>query len=108
MERYLNGETDFTVEEIKKAIRKGALTGKFFPVICGSSYKNKGVQPLLDCVNDYLPSPVDVPPVKGTNPNTGEEVFRKASNAEPFCGLFFKVPTYPFLRYLTIFLLFSG
>ena len=108
MERYLNGETDFTVEEIKKAIRKGTLTGKFFPVICGSSYKNKGVQPLLDCVNDYLPSPVDVPPVKGTNPNTGEEEFRKPSNSEPFCGLIFKVQTDPFVGKLSFFRIYSG
>ena len=108
MERYLNGETDFTVEEIKKAIRKGTLTGKFFPVICGSSYKNKGVQPLLDCVNDYLPSPVDVPAVKGTNPDTGEEVHRKASNNEPFCGLIFKVQTDPFVGKLSFFRIYSG
>ncbi|MDY3911478.1 MAG: GTP-binding protein, partial [Elusimicrobiaceae bacterium] len=108
MERYLNGETDFTVEEIKKAIRKGTLTGKFFPVICGSSYKNKGVQSLLDCVNDYLPSPVDVPAVKGTNPDTGEEVHRKASNNEPFCGLIFKVQTDPFVGKLSFFRIYSG
>ena len=108
MERYLNGETNFSVEEIKKAIRKGTLTGKFFPVICGSSYKNKGVQPLLDCVNDYLPSPEDVPAIKGTNPNTGDTEERKASNKEPFCGLIFKIQTDPFVGKLSFFRIYSG
>ena len=108
MERYLNGETNFSVEEIKKAIRKGTLTGKFFPVICGSSYKNKGVQPLFDCVNDYLPSPEDVPAIKGTNPNTGETEERKASNKEPFCGLIFKIQTDPFVGKLSFFRIYSG
>ena len=108
MERYLGGETDFTEKEIHAAIRKGTLTGNFFPVICGSSYKNKGVQPLLDCVNLYLPSPEDVPAVKGTNPDNGEEVTRKADNKEPFCGLIFKVKTDPFVGKLSFFLIYSG
>ena len=77
MERYLGGETNFSVEEIRAAIRKGTLTGKFFPVVCGSSYKNKGVQPLLDAVCYYLPSPLDVPAVEGTNPDTGEKITRE-------------------------------
>ena len=108
MERYLGGETDFTEKEIHAAIRKGTLTGNFFPVICGSSYKNKGVQPLLDCVNLYLPSPEDVPAVKGTNPDNGEEVTRKADNKEPFCGLIFKVQTDPFVDKLSFFRIYSG
>lgn len=108
MERYLGGETDFTEKEIHAAIRKGTLTGNFFPVICGSSYKNKGVQPLLDCVNLYLPSPEDVPAVKGTNPDNGEEVTRKADNKEPFCGLIFKVQTDPFVGKLSFFRIYSG
>ncbi len=108
MERYLGGETNFTEQEIHTAIRKGTLTGKFFPVICGSSYKNKGVQPLLDCVNLYLPSPEDVPAVKGTNPDNGEETVRKADNKEPFCGLIFKVQTDPFVGKLSFFRIYSG
>ncbi len=108
MERYLGGETNFTEQEIHTAIRKGTLTGNFFPVICGSSYKNKGVQPLLDCVNLYLPSPEDVPAVKGTNPDNGEEVTRKADNKEPFCGLIFKVQTDPFVGKLSFFRIYSG
>lgn len=108
MSRYLEGETSFTEEEIKKAIRKGTLTGKFFPVICGSSYKNKGVQPLLDCVNDYLPSPEDIPPVQGTNPDTGEAVERKALNKEPFSALIFKIQTDPFVGKLSYFRIYSG
>ena len=108
MERYLGGETNFTEKEIHAAIRKGTLTGNFFPVICGSSYKNKGVQPLLDCVNLYLPSPEDVPAVKGTNPDKGEEVTRKADNKEPFCGLIFKVQTDPFVGKLSFFRIYSG
>ena len=108
MERYLGGETNFTEQELHTAIRKGTLTGNFFPVICGSSYKNKGVQPLLDCVNLYLPSPEDVPAVKGTNPDNGEEVTRKADNKEPFCGLIFKVQTDPFVGKLSFFRIYSG
>lgn len=108
MARYLDGETNFTEAELNKAIRAGTLTGKFFPVICGSSYKNKGVQPLLDCVNLYLPSPEDVPSVKGTDPDTGEEVFRKPSNSEPFCGLIFKIQTDPFVGKLSYFRIYSG
>ena len=108
MERYLGGETNFTEQELHTAIRKGTLTGNFFPVICGSSYKNKGVQPLLDCVNLYLPSPEDVPAVKGTNPENGEETTRKADSKEPFCGLIFKVQTDPFVGKLSFFRIYSG
>ncbi len=108
MERYLNGETNFSVEEIRSAIRKGTLTGKFFPVLCGSSYKNKGVQPLLDAVGYYLPSPLDIPPVKGTNPDTGEEVERRHSEKDPFCALLFKIQTDPYVGKLSFFRIYSG
>jgi len=108
MERYLGGETNFTEEEIRKAIRKGTLTGKFFPVVCGSSYKNKGVQPLLDAVCYYLPSPLDIPPVKGINPDTGAEEIRKHSEKEPFCALLFKIQTDPYVGKLSFFRIYSG
>jgi elongation factor G len=108
MERYIGGETDFTEAEIKAAIRKGTLTGKFFPVTCGSSYKNKGVQPLLDCVADYLPSPLDVPAVEGTNPDTGEKETRDHSEKAPFCALLFKIQTDPYVGKLSFFRIYSG
>ena len=108
MERYLGGETNFTEEEIRKAIRKGTLTGKFFPVVCGSSYKNKGVQPLLDAVCYYLPSPLDIPPVKGINPDTGKEEERKHSEKDPFCALLFKIQTDPYVGKLSFFRIYSG
>ncbi|MGB2578250.1 elongation factor G [Elusimicrobium simillimum] len=108
MERYLNGETNFTVEEIRAAIRKGTLTGKFFPVTCGSSYKNKGVQPLLDAVTYYLPSPNDLPAVKGTNPDTGEAIERKLVKTEPFSALLFKIQTDPYVGKLSFFRIYSG
>lgn len=108
MERYLGGDTNFTEEEIRKAIRKGTLTGKFFPVVCGSSYKNKGVQPLLDAVCYYLPSPLDIPPVKGINPDTGKEEERKHSEKEPFCALLFKIQTDPYVGKLSFFRIYSG
>ena len=108
MERYLGGETNFTEEEIRKAIRKGTLTGKFFPVVCGSSYKNKGVQPLLDAVCYYLPSPLDIPPVKGINPDTGAEETRNHSDKDPFCALLFKIQTDPYVGKLSFFRIYSG
>ncbi|HAF94423.1 MAG: translation elongation factor G [Elusimicrobia bacterium GWA2_51_34] len=108
MERYVAGEHNFTVPEIKAAIRKGVLSGKFFPIICGSSYKNKGVQPMLDSVVDFLPSPLEVTAVKGTDANTGEEVERKADPKEPFCALLFKIQTDPFVGKLTFFRVYSG
>jgi elongation factor G len=108
MERYLGGETDFSEKEIKAAIRRGTLTGKFFPVICGSSYKNKGVQPLLDCVCDYLPSPLDIPAVTGTNPDTGEQETREHSEKSPFCALLFKIQTDPYVGKLSFFRIYSG
>ncbi|MDR0734240.1 MAG: elongation factor G [Elusimicrobiota bacterium] len=108
MERYLGGETNFSEQEVKKAIRRGTLTGKFFPVICGSSYKNKGVQPLLDCVCDYLPSPLDIPGIVGVNPDTGEQETRKHSENDPFCALLFKIQTDPYVGKLSFFRIYSG
>jgi len=108
MEKYLAGDHNFSVEELKGAIRRGCLANKFFPVLCGSSYKNKGVQPMLDAVVDFLPSPLDIPPVKGTDGNTGEEVLRKADPKDPFCALLFKIQPDPFVGKLTFFRVYSG
>jgi len=108
MERYLNGDTNFTPEEIRAAIRKGVIACKFFPVHCGSSYKNKGVQPLLDSVTYYLPSPLDIAAVKGRDPNTGEEITRETSNKAPFCALMFKIQADPFVGKLTYVRVYSG
>jgi elongation factor G len=90
MEKFVGGETP-TPEELKAAVRKGTTQLTLFPVICGSSFKNKGVQPLLDCVLDFLPSPLDIPPVTGINPETNETEERKASDEEPFAALAFKI-----------------
>lgn len=108
MEKYLNGDTNFTEEELRNAIRKGVLSCKFFPVLCGSSYKNKGVQPLLDAVVYYLPSPLDIGAVKGRDPNTGEEITREPSNKAPFCALMFKIQSDPFVGKLTYVRVYSG
>lgn len=96
MEKYLMGEEP-TVEELKKAIRKATINNKIVPVVCGTSYRNKGVQKLLDAIIDYMPSPVDIPPIKGVNPETGEEDHRKADDNEPFSALAFKIMTDPFV-----------
>lgn len=106
MEKYLEGE-QVTNEEIKKAIRKGTLKVEFFPVICGTSFKNKGVKKMIDAVIDYLPSPVDVDAVIGMN-SDGNEVKRKPSDSEPFSALAFKVMTDPFVGRLTFFRVYSG
>ena len=108
MEKYLAGDHNFTVAELKGAIRRGTLANKFFPVLCGSSYKNKGVQPMLDAVIDFLPSPLDVPAIKGIDSNTGEEAERKADSKEPFCALLFKIQPDPFVGKLTFFRVYSG
>lgn len=108
MERYLGGETDFTLPELKAAIRKGTLANKLFPVFTGTALKNKGVQLILDAVVEYLPSPLDVPPIKGTNPDTGEEMERIASDTEPFAALAFKLQNDPFVGQLTFFRVYSG
>ncbi|WP_075579427.1 elongation factor G [Acidaminococcus massiliensis] len=107
MEKYLEGE-DLTEEEIKGAIRKMTCQCKLFPVTCGSSYKNKGVQPLLDAIIDYMPSPVDVPPIKGTNPETGEEEERPSDDNAPFAALAFKIATDPYVGRLAFFRVYSG
>ncbi len=107
MEKYLEGE-EITVEELKKALRKATIDRELVPMLCGSAFKNKGVQPLLDAVIDFLPSPVDMPPVKGVNPNTGEEEERHASDDEPFCALAFKVMADPYAGQLTYFRVYSG
>ena len=105
-EKYLEGK-EFTEAEIKGAIRKGTIEMKFTPVLCGSSFKNKGVQMLLDAVVDYMPSPVDVPAIKGVNAK-GETVERKSSDSEPFAGLAFKIATDPFVGRLCFFRVYSG
>ena len=107
LERYLNGAS-LTEEEIKRAIRAGTIALKVTPVLCGAAFKNKGVQLLLDGVVDYLPSPLDVPPVVGLDPVTGKEVTRRASDDEPFSALAFKIMTDPFAGQLTYFRVYSG
>ncbi len=107
MEKYLNGHP-LTEEEIMRAIRAGTLGMKVTPVICGSAFKNKGVQQLLDAVVEYLPSPLDIPPVKGLDPHTEKEVERKPSDTEPFAALAFKIMSDPFAGQLTYFRVYSG
>lgn len=106
MMKVLEGEEP-TVEEVKSAIRKGVISSEFFPVMCGSAYKNKGVQLMLDAVLDYLPSPLDVPAIKGITED-GEEAERKSDDNEPFAALAFKVMTDPFVGRLTFFRVYSG
>ena len=108
MEKYLAGKTDFTEEELKAAIRRGCLANKFFPVLCGSSYKNKGVQPMLDAIIDFLPSPLDVPAIVAKDGNTGLDVERPADPKAPFCALLFKIQPDPFVGKLTFFRVYSG
>jgi elongation factor G len=107
MEKFLNGEQPMEAE-IMAAIRKGTIAMKIFPVICGSAFKNKGVQLLLDAVVDYLPSPLDIPPVTGINPKTGQEGERKAADNEPFAAMAFKIMTDPFVGQLTFIRVYSG
>jgi elongation factor G len=107
MEKFLGGE-EITEEEIKRAIRKGTIEMKITPVLCGSAFKNKGVQMLLDAIVDYLPSPLDIPPVRGVNPLDGSEVERKASPDEPFAALAFKIMTDPYVGQLTFIRVYSG
>lgn len=107
MEKYLGGE-EITVEELKAGIRKGTLDVEFYPVVCGTAFKNKGVQLMLDAVIDYLPSPLDVPPMTGVLPDSDEEVLRKPDEDEPFSALAFKVMTDPYVGKLTFFRVYSG
>ncbi len=107
MEKYLeNG--DLTEEEIKKGLRKGTITNELVPVTCGTSYKNKGVQFLLDAIVDFMPSPLDIPAIKGVNPKTEKEETRPASDDEPFSALAFKIATDPFVGKLCFFRVYSG
>jgi len=107
MMKYLEGE-EITEDEIKAALRKGTIELQFFPMLCGSAFKNKGVQPLLDAIVDYLPSPLDIPPIKGINPKTGEEEERPASYDAPFAALAFKILTDPYVGQLTFVRVYSG
>ena len=107
MEKYLGGE-ELSVDEIKAAIRKGTQNIDFCPVLCGSAFKNKGVQTLLDAVVDFMPSPLDVPAIKGVHPDTGEELERPASDDAPFAALAFKIMTDPFVGQLSFFRVYSG
>ena len=107
MTRYLDGK-EISIDELKGAIRKAVLANKMFPVFTGSALKNVGVQLVLDAVVDYLPSPLDIPPVVGTDPNTGEPVTRHASDTDPFCALAFKLQNDPFVGQLTFFRVYSG
>ena len=107
MEKYLGGE-EITIDEIKKCIRKGTIANTMVPVVCGTSYRNKGVQKLLDAIVDYMPSPLDIPHIKGVNPETGEEEERPSSDDEPFAALAFKIATDPFVGKLCYFRVYSG
>ena len=107
MMKYLEGE-EITNEELKAGIRKATINVEFFPVLCGSAFKNKGVQLMLDAVLDYLPSPLDIPAIKGVNPDTDEVEERPASDDEPFAALAFKIMTDPFVGRLTFFRVYSG
>ncbi|MBA8667636.1 elongation factor G [Holosporaceae bacterium 'Namur'] len=107
MEAYLGGE-EISVDTIKKCLRKGTITGKFVPVLCGSAFKNKGVQPLLDAVVDYLPSPIDIPPVSAINDNTGEEIKIAADSKGKFAALAFKIMNDPYVGTLTFIRIYSG
>jgi elongation factor G len=107
MTRYLEGE-EIGPEEIRKTLRRATIAGQLIPVLCGAALKNKGVRPLLDAVVDYLPSPLDVPPVRGTNPRTGEEEERHASAQEPLSALAFKIVSDPFVGKLAYIRVYSG
>ncbi len=107
MEKYLEGE-ELTIEELKGAIRRATIENKIIPVVCGSSYRNKGVQKMLDAVIDYMPAPTDIPAIKGTDPDTGEELERQAGDDQPFSALAFKIMTDPFVGKLCYFRVYSG
>jgi elongation factor G len=107
MMKYLEGE-EITEDEIKIGVRKATIAAKFIPVLCGSAFKNKGVQPLLDAVVDFMPAPIDVPAIKGNNPDTGEEDVREASDDVPFSALAFKIMADPYVGKLAFFRVYSG
>jgi elongation factor G len=107
LHKFLEGE-EITPDELRKSLRKSTIALKVFPVVVGTAFKNKGVQPLLDAVVDYLPSPLDVPETHGTNPDNGEKIFRKADDKEPFSALAFKIMADPFVGQLTFIRVYSG
>jgi len=107
MVKYLDGK-EVTEAEIRSAIRSGTLSLKVVPILCGSAFRNKGVQPMLDAVVDYLPSPLDIPPVKGVEPGTTKSAERPAKDDAPFSALAFKIMTDPFVGTLTFFRVYSG
>ena len=107
MEKYFAGE-ELTIDEIKAQIRKSTIANTMVPVVCGTSYRNKGVQKLLDAIVDYMPAPVDIPPIKGTVPDTEEETERKSGDDEPFAALAFKIATDPYVGKLCFFRVYSG
>ena len=108
MEKYLMEGEELTYEEMIEGIRKATIAGKMTPVLCGTSYRNKGVQPLLDAIVDFLPSPLDIPPVEGTKKDSDEVITRKADDAEPFAALAFKIMADPFVGKLAFFRVYSG
>jgi elongation factor G len=109
LERYLEGDTDFSVAEIKAAIRKLTISSQLYPVLCGSAFKNRGVQPMLDAVVDYLPSPLDVPAIEGRDVRDEEKIIeRHPDSSEPFAALAFKIMTHPFFGRLTYIRVYSG
>ncbi len=107
LDKYLNGVA-LTVEEMRQSVRKSTLALKIVPVLAGSAFKNKGIQPLLDAVIDYLPSPIDVPPVEGINPENDEPILRRASDDQPFAALAFKIMSDPFVGHVTYIRVYSG
>ena len=107
MEKYFEGE-ELTIAELKKTIRKATCDGNMVPITCGTSYRNKGVQPLLDAIVDYMPAPTDVESIKGVNPDTDEEEYRHSSDNEPFSALAFKIATDPFVGKICFFRVYSG
>ena len=107
LDKYLDGQ-ELTIDEIKQCIRKSTINNDMVPVTCGTSYKNKGVQPLLDAIVDFMPAPTDIPSIKGINPKTGEEIERHSSDDEPFSALAFKIATDPYVGKLCFFRVYSG
>ncbi len=107
MEKYFEGEEP-SVEQIKKVIRKATIANDMVPITCGTSYRNKGVQPLLDAIVDFMPAPTDIPSIKGVNPDTEEEEFRHSSDTEPFAALAFKIATDPYVGKICFFRVYSG
>jgi elongation factor G len=107
LERYLSGE-EVTNAELKLALRRATIANRLQPVVCGSAFKNKGVQPLLDAVVDYLPSPVDIPPIEGLDPESGKPIIRQSADDQPFSGLVFKIMSDPYVGQLAFFRVYSG